>query len=195
MQQLNAQEESLEIRGEHLFEIFDTSSPEASEIERQISGLTEGRHLYKPTTYRARYHALIDALRPFKTREMRVTNLVPLVGRALIAQRIAGTLTYTGTINYGALGSGSTAPASGDVKLGTEVFRKVPAVQSVSSNVASIQFFFTKADTNGTYQEWGTFIDGTASADSGQMFSHLLTGGWVKSASETMTVLSTYTIS
>ena len=63
-----------------------------------------------------------------------------------------------------------------------------------SSNIAFIDFFYAKADTNGTYEEFGTFIDGTASADTGQMFTHLITGSWVKTASESMTVACQYTI-
>jgi hypothetical protein len=188
-------EEKPYIIGTHLFEAYDTTSPEASAIETEINVLIETRSLYNPITYQARYNELLQALRKFKTREMLVRNLVPTVGRAVLAQRLAGTLTYTGTINYGALGSASTAVSNSDVKLGTEVFRKIPATASASSNVSTLQFFFTKADTNGTYNEWGVFIDGTGSADSGQMFSHLLTGGWVKSSGETMTVLSTYTFS
>jgi hypothetical protein len=54
--------------------------------------------------------------------------------------------------------------------------------------------FYSKADTNGTYQEFGTFIDGSASANSGQLFTRMLTGGWTKTSSESMTVSAQYTI-
>jgi hypothetical protein len=194
MSTTTAQEIS-KVTGRHLFEIYDTTSPEASDIEHQLDLLTQMRNVYHPALYAELYAELMAKLRKFKTREMVVENIVPTVGRSVLAQRIAGITTYTGTINYGALGSASTAVANSDTQLGTEVFRKIPAVQSASTNVATIQFFFTKGDTNGTYQEWGAFIDGTASANTGQIFSHLLTGGWVKSSSETMTVLSTYTFS
>jgi hypothetical protein len=186
--------ENASIIGEHLVEIYDTSSYEASVIEKALDTLTHNRFRYTTTAYKTEYDQLMQGLRKYKVREALVKNIVPTVGRAVIAQRLAGVLTYTGTINYGALGTSSTAVTNSDTQLGAEVFRKVPAVVSASSNVATLQFFFTKTETSGTYQEWGVFIDGTASANTGQMLSHLLTGGWTKSSSETMTVLSTYTI-
>lgn len=136
-----------------------------------------------------------DLARLCKTRESIHHNLTTTVGRSVLAQRLANTTTYTGVINYGALGSDNTAAAVGDTTLATEVFRKVVASGSYSGNISFVDFFYAKADTNGTYEEFGTFIDGTGSADSGQMFSHLITGGWTKSASESMTVACQYTLS
>ncbi len=113
---------------------------------------------------------------------------------ALIARRLIGDTTYSGTINYGALGTDSTAVAAADTTLGTEVSRKLFARRTRTNAQASFDFFYSQADTNGTYEEFGCFVDGTSSADSGQLFNHALTGGWTKTATKTMTVSLTISI-
>ena len=121
-------------------------------------------------------------------RQAQYQNLVVLTGRAVFARLLAGDTTYSGAINYGALGTGTTAVAAANTQLATEVARKVYASRTQSSAQTTIDFYYSKADTNGTYQEFGTFIDGTATANSGQMFNRVLTGGWTKSSAEAMTV-------
>lgn len=120
-------------------------------------------------------------------------NIVVTVGRAVIAQRLASDNTYTLNINYGALGTSTTAPANGDTILGTEVFRKLKASATDLANVAYLSFFYSATDCNGTYREFGTFIDGTAGADTGQLFTHVAVN-WVKANTETLTIDVTYTI-
>lgn len=122
-------------------------------------------------------------------------NLIVTVGRTVLAERLAGGTTYTGEINYGALGDDNTPVTNADVALGNEVFRKVAASQTFDENIAYIDFFYTAADTDGTYEEWATFIDGAAGVDTGQLWSHILTGGWTKSALESLFVSCKYTIS
>lgn len=121
-------------------------------------------------------------------------NLVATVGRAVIAQRLAGTTTYSGTINYGALGSSTTAPANSDTQLGTEVFRKLVSSQAIASNIAYLSFFYAASEANGTHKEFGTFIDGTASANTGQLFTHVAIN-ITKTSTQTLTIDATYTIS
>jgi len=121
-------------------------------------------------------------------KEYTFENRIVMVGREVFTRRLTNDLTYTGVINYGALGSGSTAISDADIKLDTEVKRKAVATYARTTDSATIRFYYSKADTSGTYNEFGTFIDGTASADSGQMFNRVLTGGWTKSASESLTV-------
>ena len=112
------------------------------------------------------------------------TNIIPTTGRAVLARILAGDTTYTGEINYGALGSGSSAFTNSSTKLNTEVYRKLTSSSSYDANIAYVDWFITTADVaNQTFQEFGAFIDGTASADSGQAFSLLVTGGWTKSGS------------
>lgn len=123
-----------------------------------------------------------------KTREVVKENLVVLSGRSVIARVLIGDDTYTGAINYGAIGTGSTGVTSGDTALDTEVKRKPFARRTRTGAQANFDFYFSKNDTDGTYEEFGTFIDGTDTADSGQMFNRVLTGGWVKTDQEAMTV-------
>ena len=101
------------------------------------------------------------------------TNLVATVGREVFARRLAGDVTYTGEITFGALGNGATPSfTSSDTQLNNEVGRKAVSDSAYDSNTAYIDFFFASGDiADGTYTEWGTFIDGTITADSGQAFS------------------------
>lgn len=127
----------------------------------------------------------------------RKQNLIVTAGRTVMAQVLANESAYTGNgyINYGALGTGaSPTPANGSTQLVNEVFRKIVQSSAASSNVAYVDFFYTAADTNGTYTEFGNFIDGTASANSGSLFSFIATGGWTKSAAESLFVSCQYTI-
>lgn len=181
-----------QIKGELLISVYDTSTAKGHALEQQIEALIAGPRF---EGYREKYLSLVQEIRDlFFVREYKVTNLITTEGRSVLAQRLANDTTYTGIINYGALGSSATAPDNGDTQMTTEVFRKVVASASDTTNQAFIDFFYSKSDTSGTYEEFGTFIDGTASADTGQMFTHALTGSWVKSASESLTVSVTYTI-
>ena len=121
-------------------------------------------------------------------------NLIATVGRSVLAQRLANILTYTGIINYGALGTSITPPANADTQLGAEVYRKTVASNSAVANIATIAFFYNTTETSGSYKEFGTFIDGTGTPNSGQLFSHVAVD-WSKTTSETLTVECTYTIS
>ena len=122
-------------------------------------------------------------------------NLIATVGKAVFTERMAGGVTYTGEITDGALGNGSSPVFSAsDVALKSEVGRKQASDSSFDDNIAYIDFFFASGDiADGTYTEWGTFIDGDGSTpDDGQAFSLLATGGWVKSGS--LYISSKYTL-
>ena len=98
-------------------------------------------------------------------------------GRQQMLDRLAGIVTYTGIINYGAIGTNNTAVTTSDTQLGTEVARTTVATVTITGSVVTLKFFFADANlANGTYYEFGTFVDGTASANSGQMFNHALFG-------------------
>lgn len=192
---MNTVAEQFNIIGIHTFRCYDTTSDEAQALEAEIENHISEKARWNPTLFRQRYLELFGQLQKFMTREKVVKNLITTVGRGVVAQRLANVTTYTGIINYGALGSSATAVANGDTQCTAEVFRKVTASTSVTTNTAFIDFFYSKADTNGTYQEFGTFIDGTGTINTGQMFTHALTGGWTKTSSESMTVSCQYTIS
>ena len=116
------------------------------------------------------------------------SNRVLLAGRSMQAGRLGGDTTYTGIINYGAVGNGSTAVSDSDVDLDNEISRKQYATRSVSGDELTIDFYFSKADFNDTVEEFGLVVDGTATTDSGILFNRALTGGWTKSSLEAMTV-------
>ena len=186
--------EHTKIIGIHTFTTYDMESEMAQAIEKEILFHISTKSLWNAKGYRARYLELVGQLRKYMTKEKIVKNLITTRGRSVIAQRLANDTTYTGIINYGALGSSATAVANADTQLTAEVFRKVVASASTTNNIAFIDFFYSKADTNGTYQEFGTFIDGSAGANTGRIFTHALTGGWTKTSSESMTVACQYTI-
>ena len=113
-------------------------------------------------------------------KEIITDNLImkaPSVGIDLIIQRLIGDTTYSLKINYGAIGTGSTAPAVTDTQLATESVRVLvtPNQQNVENSQAKLQFFFPDGSlSNGTYYEFGAFVDGTASANSGKIFDRAL---------------------
>lgn len=112
-------------------------------------------------------------------------------GKDLIVQRLIGTNTYSLNINYGAIGTSGTAVAQSDTQLGAESARSTVALaQESGNNKATLQFFFADANlTNATYREFGVFVDGTASANSGQIFNHaLFTSPYIKAGGTDTTV-------
>ena len=181
------------IVGRHLFSFYDISNKKAQAIEKKIE-----QHIKRKTRgpkHREQYLALIAELKKsFLTREVLVDNIVVTAGRSVIAERLANDTTYTGIINYGAIGTATPTVANSDTTLDTEVFRKVVASQSTTDATAFIDFFISKSDWDGTAEDFETFIDGTASVDTGQLFTHALTGGWTKTASESMTIACQYDI-
>lgn len=101
-----------------------------------------------------------------------VKNMVVNTGKYAIADALRGTTANNrGIITYCAVGTGSTAPAAGNTKLETELFRKLISVRSFATNVATFQTFFTTSEANGTLREAGLFgDDASGTADSGVLF-------------------------
>lgn len=132
--------------------------------------------------------------RYYLTQQYQIENLTTTVGRSVLAQRLGGDTTYTGSIAYTALGTDNTAPAVGNTTLGTETYRKAVSSGIDSNNIAYIETFYTAAEVNGTFEEYGNFIDGSAAADSGELFNRF-TQTVVKSVTESLNVRSTVTFS
>jgi hypothetical protein len=142
---------------------------------------------------KARYDNAIGYLhQEFKTREQVVENITTTVGRSVFAQRLGGDTTFTGTVNYTALGSDNTAATISDSLLGTETSRKALSTGADTSNQTILETFFALAEAIGTHEEYAMFIDGTASADTGQLFNRFV-ATTVKSGTETMNVQSVVT--
>lgn len=123
-------------------------------------------------------------------------NLITTRGRNVLCRLLAGDTTYSGQVNYGALGTVvSPVPTNASTQLGTEVYRKIYSSHTQDgNNVSYIDFFYAASDTNGTYTEFGNFIDGTASVNTGRIFSYIATGGWVKTSLQSLFVSCQYTI-
>lgn len=118
-----------------------------------------------------------------------IKNTFVTTGKNAIAAALMGTTSNNkGIITYCAVGTNTTAPTLADTQLGTEIFRKLVSVRSVSGKVANFQTFFTTAEANGTLREAGLFGDDASSTpDSGTLFSKLAINR-VKSSSDTLTL-------
>lgn len=114
-----------------------------------------------------------------------------LTGRDLFIQYLINGTTYSGGINYGALGTGSTTPAASDTQLAAEVARVGPSTAlDISNNQAQFQFYFPDANlANGTYHEAGSFMNGTVSANTGKIFNRALLGSAYTKGAGTDTTL------
>ena len=121
-------------------------------------------------------------------------NLIATTGLTVIARVLANDTTYSGFPNIASLGTGTTAPALSDTKLETETYRNEQFSASYTGTKALLTAFYDSGECSGTFKEFGNFIDGlVATADSGQLFSHLATN-WTKNDIDTMTVSQEYTI-
>jgi len=122
-------------------------------------------------------------------------NLVPTDGLNVLARRLANDTTYSGIVNYAALGSGIATPALGDTQLGTEVYRKTIDSSTFVNNIAYLSCFIPQGTATGTHNEGGLFIDGTGSANTGKIFSHVLfTPAITKGALNSLTLDVTITL-
>lgn len=122
-------------------------------------------------------------------------NLVTTAGKSAIADGLRGTTENNkGIITYCAVGTNATAPALADIKLGTELFRKLISVRSVSANVATFEIYFGVDEANGALKEAGLFGDDAGeTADSGTLFCHVAINR-TKTTSDTLSLVWTVTV-
>lgn len=137
-------------------------------LRNAITGEIEGKHIYE--------------------------NLVPATALALIASLIGqSSSANAGKVTHCALGSGTTAPASGNTTLETEVYRNAIASLNSVGAVVYATGFFSAPETSGTYREAGIFIDGTGTANSGTLLSRVAIN-ITKTTSQTLTLDWTLTL-
>lgn len=136
-----------------------------------------------------------DALTGKIKTEDHFTNMFVTAGKVSLAAGFAGTTDNNqGIPTYCAVGTSVVAPALTDVKLTTEIFRKLISARSSSSNVATFTTFYTIAEANGTLREAGLFGDiASGTADSGTLFCKAAINR-SKSASDTLTLTWAVTI-
>lgn len=129
-----------------------------------------------------------------------VTNMVmasPGYGLDLIIQRLTGNNTYSLNVNYLELGIGTTAPTVNDTALTSPSIRlPISYTEDYGAAEAIIQAYVSDANLpNASYTEVGSFIDGTATIGTGQIFNHaLVSPAYSKVAGQDTTVEVDFTI-
>lgn len=138
---------------------------------------------------------ITDAKTGVWLRKYRYENIVPTVGRQMIANNLtSASPTNVMKITHCALGSNATVPANADTQLGTETYRNAIASITNAANIAYATGFFSATETSGTYAEAGIFSNGTGTVNSGILLSHVAVS-ITKSTSVTLTLDWTLTIS
>lgn len=99
--------------------------------------------------------------------------VVSAVKNAFAAMLNSEVSAFTGKVNYGAVGTSTASPALTDTTLTAEIARVVPESNARANNVTTITFYFDTATGNGLLKEFGAFIDGTASANTGTLFDRV----------------------
>ena len=139
-------------------------------------------HLYETLKELGKLDLARDLLKDGKI-EVEQTNIVvdsPNSGIDILVQYLISA--YNGEFNFplgiawGEIGTGPTTPALGDTALTTPTNRATIAYAAdLGFNEAQTQFFFPDSVlANGTYYEFGTFIGGSSTIGTGNMFNHAL---------------------
>jgi hypothetical protein len=106
-------------------------------------------------------------------------NLVmdsPNYGLDLIIQRLVGNNTYSLNLQWIEIGTGTTTPTVNDTGLASPSLRlPISFQEDYGATDAIVQAYVTDANLpNATYGEVGSFVDGSSSIGSGQLFNHAL---------------------
>ncbi len=150
------------------------------ELEKWMS-IGKG-HIWKPKVE----HLITD--------QVTYKNLTTTLGRGFLMQILCNTATGTNKyVTHFGIGTSNTAANVADTQLGAETFRKSISSALDSTNTANISVFVGASEANFTWQEYGYFIDGTATANSGTILSHFIQSV-AKSAPATKTVDSVFTL-
>ncbi len=115
----------------------------------------------------------------------------PNYGLDLVIQRLVGINTYSLNLLWIEIGTGSTTPTVNDTALTTPTLRAAVNFQEdYGTTDAIVQCYITDAQlANATYTEVGSFVDGTSSIGTGQIFNHaLLTPTFSKVSGEDTTL-------
>ena len=104
-------------------------------------------------------------------------NIIPTVSRQQIAKALAGSITLAAEIkvNFQELGTGTNAPANGDTGLQTPTgtTRKALSSAGFSANQLNLTSFWAVGEATGTWREFGSFINGTSTSNSGVLFNRV----------------------
>lgn len=127
-------------------------------------------------------------------------NLVVLSedhGGNLLIKRLGGNNEFSLNITHCDIGTDNTTPADSDTQLGNARARSVPQKTDESSNSVTFQTFYPDGILpNDTYREFGAFIDGSSTIDSGQLWNRLLLSvDYEKATGEDTTVILELSVS
>lgn len=191
------------LKGVHIFTICDAESAEAKKYENLLEQIRAKRNELIETGKASRelLKALYEDFQSIKKalfwtslkKQFVIENVTTDAGRSVLAARLGGDVANTGIVNYTALGTDTTAESEADATLGAETYRKALSSGTNADNVAYLETFFTASEVSGTFEEFGMFIDGTGTADSGVLFNRF-TATVTKSLTETLNVQSIITI-
>lgn len=195
--------ENVTTKGLHIISICDMRSARAQRLQYFIENLRLRREFLIKNGMATEdllhnlwmeYRWYLEQLhKRFLLRQYAVENITTTVGRSVTCQRWVNVTTYTGIVNYCALGTSAAAPVVGNTQLGTETYRKALSPSTYANNIAYLEEFISSTDTSGTFEEFGFFIDGTGVANSGQLLNRF-TQSVTKSNVESLNVQSTITV-
>lgn len=107
--------------------------------------------------------------------EKRYRNLTPICGLREIARKLVDSVDQHALhITHGAIGTGTAEPTFLDTILGVEVSRKEPQTKSYDDWKTFFTFFWGAPEISGHFYEFGVFLDGSATPNSGFLFSRVL---------------------
>lgn len=193
--------QGIPLHGVHTFLSYDISNQQARELENEllaIEKLPNEERVKKEV--KDHYKSIIGALRAYLRERQVIVNTIMLPFREKLAQRMAqdGLLSELADlfITHAGLGTSDANSESDSLdKLENEVFRKGFGFREADGDTAIAEFYFSTTDTDGTYEEYGLFIDSDDNIDSPTILSRLITGTWIKSDLEGLRVRSEITIS
>lgn len=197
--------EILKVKGIHEISVYELKNDQARftsnklELVRMKRDKVQEAHISKFIKFRKckdlwdEYKYWLKILNgKFLVDQKIVENIVVQTGNNVQAQRLAGITTYTGIANYCAIGTGTATPAYSDTQLTTESQRQTLSGANAVGNVTLLGTYFGPGVATGTWQEYGFFIDGSGTANSGQLWNHF-TQVQVVTALQPMNVESTFT--
>lgn len=122
-------------------------------------------------------------------------NIISNAGHEVLNKILAGEYAGAGFLNYQALGTGvAVVPDPTDTVLDTEVYRNETASTSVNGEELNVVAYYTESEVEGTFTEFGNFIDATATVDSGYLWTHHVPdSAWVKTLFDLLVIEITYT--
>lgn len=187
------------MKGIHRITLASVSEPRAKRMHRHLKYMDEVLRNFphdkrRGVIYQTMRRRFVEKLRKFNGlygyKTVVIENVTCDDGRERIAKALSGNISTAAEIevNYCAVGTSATAPATTDAQLGTETFRKEITSVTYADNKFYGTGFYAAGEGTGTLQEHGLFIEGSATANSGELLSHLLLGGIVKGAPDTLTV-------